>query len=357
MHSYYYAIITCDSPETAAYIVSELDGTELERSANVFDLSFVPDDMTFDDEFRCVIIVSLHLPSHLSYFHRDEATSSADIDGPSFKGLDFSTDALRHSKVRLRWDEDDAERDKVTRRALTRQEIDDGNFNALLASSSSESEFDAERGTKTKKRPPKGDRDKLRSLLLNNDDDQLPEGWGGRGEDETGEGNLEITFRPALSGAAANNDEETTLETYKRKQKEKKRKRKEGGEENLKGAETAEVEKDDFFGEDGDSDAEMTGRREATRAELELVAAPDDGSAKHFDMNAIIKVEKRKGKKGKKSRRKDTEDYHEEIQENFQVDVADSRFKAIHEDPNFAIDPSNPQCVLLCIMYQFEGDC
>ncbi len=152
MHSYYYAIITCDSPETAAYIVSELDGTELERSANVFDLSFVPDDMTFDDEFRCVIIVSLHLPSHLSYFHRDEATSSADIDGPSFKGLDFSTDALRHSKVRLRWDEDDAERDKVTRRALTRQEIDDGNFNALLASSSSESEFDAERGTKTKKR-------------------------------------------------------------------------------------------------------------------------------------------------------------------------------------------------------------
>jgi hypothetical protein len=32
--------------------VSELDGTELERSANVFDLSYVPDDMTFDEEFR-----------------------------------------------------------------------------------------------------------------------------------------------------------------------------------------------------------------------------------------------------------------------------------------------------------------
>ena len=32
--------------------MSELDGTELERTANVFDLSFVPDDMTFDEDFR-----------------------------------------------------------------------------------------------------------------------------------------------------------------------------------------------------------------------------------------------------------------------------------------------------------------
>lgn len=52
MHSYYYAVVTCDTPETAAHIVSELDGTELERSANVFNLSFVPDEMAFDEEFR-----------------------------------------------------------------------------------------------------------------------------------------------------------------------------------------------------------------------------------------------------------------------------------------------------------------
>ena len=35
--------------------MSELDGTELERTANVFDLSFVPDDMTFDEDFRYVL--------------------------------------------------------------------------------------------------------------------------------------------------------------------------------------------------------------------------------------------------------------------------------------------------------------
>jgi hypothetical protein len=49
---YYYAIVECDTPNTASHIFNELDGTELERSANVFDVSFVPDGMIFDQEFR-----------------------------------------------------------------------------------------------------------------------------------------------------------------------------------------------------------------------------------------------------------------------------------------------------------------
>jgi len=49
---YYYAIVECDTAETALHIYNELEGTELERSANVFDLSFVPDEMVFDEEYR-----------------------------------------------------------------------------------------------------------------------------------------------------------------------------------------------------------------------------------------------------------------------------------------------------------------
>jgi len=30
------------------------------------------------------------------------------------------------------------------------------------------------------------------------------------------------------------------------------------------------------------------------------------------------------------------------MQEDFAIDVADSRFQVLHEDPAFAIDPSNP---------------
>ena len=51
-HSYYYAIVECDTVEAATHAYNELEGTELERSANVFDLSFVPDNMSFDDEPR-----------------------------------------------------------------------------------------------------------------------------------------------------------------------------------------------------------------------------------------------------------------------------------------------------------------
>lgn len=49
---YYYAVVTCDTVDAASHIYNELEGTELERSANVFDISFVPDEMTFDNEPR-----------------------------------------------------------------------------------------------------------------------------------------------------------------------------------------------------------------------------------------------------------------------------------------------------------------
>lgn len=51
---YYYAVVECDTVDAASHIYNELEGTELERSANVFDMSFVPEDMTFENDPRCV---------------------------------------------------------------------------------------------------------------------------------------------------------------------------------------------------------------------------------------------------------------------------------------------------------------
>ena len=56
---YFYAVVECDTVEAASHLFSELEGAEFERSANVFDLSFVPDDMTFDSEFRFVDLAEL----------------------------------------------------------------------------------------------------------------------------------------------------------------------------------------------------------------------------------------------------------------------------------------------------------
>ncbi|KAI0815044.1 hypothetical protein BC629DRAFT_1588722 [Irpex lacteus] len=337
---YYYAVVECDSVETASHLYDELEGTELERSANVFDLSFVPDGMEFDDEFR------------------DEATG--DLNAP-YKGLEFVTDALRHSRVKLTWDEDDPERTKLTRRTLTRKEIDENDFKAYIASSSeSESEGGPAHAKKTQ------ERERIRALLLSGGDDALPEGWNKGDDDEGGDTDMEITFTPGLSESKGKGeDEETTLEKYQKKMREKKKKRKEELKEKAqeKKSEQKKSKKDkkgiedDFFaaedsaeeddGSVGDNEEDVVPPKkiQSTAEELALLAASDNpnGEVKHFNMKAVLQSEKSKGKKrkGKKKGKKGGED-EQEAQDDFAIDVKDDRFTALHEDHTFAIDPSNP---------------
>jgi hypothetical protein len=265
--------------------------------------------------------------------------------------------------VTLTWDDDDPTRTQLTRRNLTRKEIDEADFKAYIASSSSESDSDQE-GRKT-------DRDKLRALLLGGgeDRDDLPEGWGGI--DEVPKGDMEITFMPGLTDRGkdkGDGEEETTLERYQRKQKEKKVRRK--AEKEKSGGGKTEENDDDFFGDDSEADAEptQTERKEkgkpksspqpsttaapkkpSTKEELSLLVAPSattSGSElRHFDMKEVIKSEKGKKDKKKRKQKKGGDDEGEEKEDGagFEIDVKDDRFKALHEEYEFAIDPSNPQ--------------
>ena len=270
--------------------------------------------------------------------------------------------ALRHSKVKLTWDDDDPERHQVTRRALTKKEIEENDFRTYIANSSSEDEED-DKPKKTKK-DKKASRDKLRSLLLGGNDDAIPEGWGDEGGGgDGGDVDMEITFTPGLSGKK-NEEDETTLEKYQRKMKEKRKKRKEEVKEDVVGEkvagddffeasedEAAPVEKDDQKGKGkskkGKKDIskiekDTAPRTEATAEELALLVASEnpDAEPKHFNIKSVIKAEKqkkrRKGKKGKA-------DEDNEIQEDFVMNVKDDRFKVLFEDHQFAIDPTNPQ--------------
>jgi hypothetical protein len=177
---------------------------------------------------------------------------------------------------------------------------------------------------------------------------------------------MEITFTPGLMDKKA--EDETTLEKYQRKLKEKRKKRKEEAREVAKEKEVQQKKKpkqplDDFFDADSESEdveedrkrgkkgkkvkAKVTDepRAAATAEELALLVASDNpkGAAKHFDMSAVLKAEKKSGKKGKRGRKEKHGPGDQDTQEDFRIDVADERFKALHEDHSFAIDPSNPR--------------
>ncbi|GAA6003926.1 hypothetical protein JCM10207_006470 [Rhodosporidiobolus poonsookiae] len=420
---YYYAVATFSTAAAAAHVVEQINGTEFERTANVFDLQFVPDETSFDDD-----------PIH------DEATeASIAAEGNSYQGLDFSTDALRHSKVKLTWDADDPHRktkmqtylaaalDRSKQKGATkgRPKIGEADIEQYLASSSEEDGAEqeeeeqeeddffeaapADEGGKQKKTKKESKRDRLRNLLgLGGDDDGAADmSWdGGKKTSKGGDAGMQITFAPALSERSAKQldlagDEvmETSLERYKRKEKERKERKKAERKARREGRLSDDGEgeafapdangddegfDDDFFADDGAdpfaaydaggmdsgdeigakkgkklSKAEKRAQRAAQdevdakeQAELALLVGSDDEDdvlgaggegGRHFDMRQILKAEKNQGKKRKGKGKKGKAADEAPVKDDFKVDVQDDRFKSLHEDFDFAIDPSNPR--------------
>ncbi|EKD02996.1 rRNA processing-related protein [Trichosporon asahii var. asahii CBS 8904] len=356
---YYYAIATFSTVEAAQAVHDELNGSEFERTANILDLSYVPEDMTFAED-------EVH----------DEATK----ESKSYKGNDFVTDALRHSKVKLTWDQDDPNRAKMTRRALTREEIEDADFGNLVAASSDEEveeeepedEMPAEK--KSKKAKAKERKEKLRSLLLQADDEN-GDIWGKqgtawqeeladiKGDKAAKEEAVEITFKPGLS-KDAEDENLTSLERYKLRMKEKKREKKEKME--LKRAEKDDGKKskpkDDFFGDsDSESEVEVETKpkkgKEAkgkSKTKAEKPVEDDDNGMDgiveddvhhHFSMKDVLAAEKEKKAGKKRSRKRKGKAGPDHVPElgpdGFKVDVSDPRFSAMYSEPAFALDPTH----------------
>lgn len=206
---YYFAIVECDSSETAAVIYKELDGMEYESSAVTIDLRFVPDDMTFEQE-----------PSSV-------ATSLPSTYKPSL----FTTTALQQIKVHLTWDETDPRRLEAMQNAFAKgkeanpQDVD---LSAFLASSSDDESEDIQENTAkieemedniSKKKKVEKYKELLQDLGNNNDK-------------ETNPVELEITWEPGLQKAAKDlvktkqkAEQLTPWEQYLNKRKDKKKKK------------------------------------------------------------------------------------------------------------------------------------
>lgn len=311
---YYYAIVECDSPETAKQIYDNCDGVEYESSANFFDLRFIPDGEVFEDE------------------PRDQCSALPEAYEPA----EFSTDALQHSKVKLTWDDDDPRKAQFAKKAFSKAEIDDMELKAYLASSDSEDGEDAD-----------AIKQKWKALLKSGEQDS---------EEERPTGNMEITFSAGLTKEKEEEvdpENETTIEKYKRKDQERKQRKRE-----RQGIVTETEEKvdlgfdDPFFSSDApkkkpDKIVEVDEAAEARkRAELDLVMMDDkaDDGRNHFDMKNILRKEKQAGKKNKKFSKKKSDDL-DNLQDDFELDTSDPRFAAAFDNDNhlFALDPTSSQ--------------
>lgn len=364
---YYYAVVECSDNETAQKIYESCDGSEYLSSANFFDLRFIPDGTDFDDNAR----------------------DQCDSVPAGYRPIEFVTDALQHSKVKLTWDmaPDETSRKDAINRAFTgsRADIGDNDLRAYLGSDSEdEEEVEVVEADDSKLSKKDLARKKMREAL------GLPDEPSAKAPKMSGPvGEMEITFTAGLSGSKGGvfeNEpimEETTAERYIRLEKERKARRKEKAKAKREGRDpdapiAKDVNEDEgekdlgfndpFFAADGEEPKsgksksqhkedrlkkrEQKAAEKASKAtELESLKAimsgdaPSQAHLDHFDINEIARAEKRakKGKGKGKNKGGEVESKRGGLQEGFEMDVGDERFSKVFESHEFAIDPSNPK--------------
>ncbi|KAF1821395.1 uncharacterized protein K489DRAFT_358959 [Dissoconium aciculare CBS 342.82] len=363
---YYYAVIECDSERTAKALYDSMDGREYLSTANFFDLRFVPDETSFED---------------------DQPHEECDSLISGYRPNEFKTEALTHSKVRLTWDDDDATRKEVQKRAFSRAEMDEEDLKAYIGSDSSDAESISSKKSSAEDRKAKkrdAQREKMRAAL-----GLAPEPTAKSSSKKNPAepvGDMQITFTSGLGGGKEGKsvfenepqDEESTRARYIRKERERKQRRKEknkaGGKPDDGEADDAEVaENDDEEAEEADpfddpffNDPSAASKAEASAkkaekqrkraalaatdaetqqraAELDLLMASEQAdNLRHFDMREIKKAEKdAKRSKNKKFKNKSAAAAEAAVADEFQVETDDPRFKKLFESHEFAIDPTD----------------
>ncbi|KAM9681721.1 ESF1 homolog isoform 1-T2 [Dama dama] len=348
---YYYAVVDCDSPETAAKIYEDCDGLEFESSCSFVDLRFIPDDITFDDEPKDV---------------------ASEVDLTAYKPKYFTSAAMGTSTVEITWDETDHERITTLNRKFKKEELLDMDFQAYLASSSEDEEeieeepqgddgVSVEEDGKTKK-GQKDDEEqiaKYRQLL------QVIQDKEKKGKENDME--MEIKWVPGLKESAEEmvknklegKDKLTPWEQFLEKKKEKKRlkkKQKALAEEASEDDVPSDVDMNDpYFAEEAkkigikekkkstksakdDISPEEEAEIERQKAEMALlVMDEEEESKKHFNYNKIVEHQNLSKKKKKQLMKK-----KELLEDDFEVNVKDARFQAMYTSHLFNLDPSDP---------------
>ncbi|KFP12494.1 ESF1 [Egretta garzetta] len=344
---YFYAVVECDSPETANKIYEECDGLEFESSCSFIDLRFIPDNVTFDDKPKDV---------------------ASEVNVAVYKPKYFTSAAMGTSKVDITWDETDHERVMSLSRTFNKEELLDMDFQAYLASSSEEEEEEEEEQQggdvaheMEDDKPRKSQKDdeeqiaKYRELLQSIQEKEKKQEEKDIGMEVKWVPGLKETAEEMVKNRLEGKDNLTPWQKYLEKKKEKrilKKKRKATAERELSEDELpADVDLNDpYFAEEFEktdlkkkpesveSTSEDEDEVEKQKAEMALLMMDDEDDArKHFNYNKIVEQQNLSKRKKKLLMKK-----KELLEDDFQVNVADTRFQAMFTSPLFNLDPSDP---------------
>lgn len=316
---YYYAIIACDSVGSAESIYQNCDGLEFEATANFFDLRYVPDDTDFPEYVPADINPDIH--------------DYCDTIPANYKPkIDYQTTALQHSKVKLTWDETPSDRMQFASKAFSSKDIEEMDFKAYLASDSDGEAAEDEKQKDTEENSLK----QKYKLLLSSSTKIGDRNLFDAKLDDDSDADMEITFTPGLTTSVDGNEpadheiEESSIDKYKRKAKERRKQRKE---------QLKESKKNNNVKNKNSSDGKTNA---VVDRDLEKIvdSRKENDDEQHFDLKQIMKQEKESKKKRKNKNRNIDDEY---LQEDFNPDLEDERFKGIFEDNAFNIDPNMPE--------------
>uniref|UniRef100_A0A8C5T2A0 ESF1 nucleolar pre-rRNA processing protein homolog n=1 Tax=Malurus cyaneus samueli TaxID=2593467 RepID=A0A8C5T2A0_9PASS len=341
---YFYAVVECDSPETANKIYEECDGLEFESSCSFIDLRFIPDNVTFDDKPKDV---------------------ASEVNIAAYKPKYFTSAAMGTSKVDITWDETDHERVTSLSRTFNKEELLDMDFQAYLASSSEEEEEEQQGDDITnemedgkRRKSQKDDEEqiaKYRELLQSIQEKEKKQEEKNIGMEIKWVPGLKETAEEMVKNKLEGKDNLTPWQKYLEKKKEKrilKKKRKATAEREQSEDELPpDVDLNDpYFAEEFEktglkkkpesveSTSEDEDEVEKQKAEMALLMMDDEeDSRKHFNYKKIVEQQNLSKKKKKLLMKK-----KELLEDDFQVNVADTRFQAMFTSPLFNLDPSDP---------------
>ncbi|XP_046749064.1 ESF1 homolog [Diprion similis] len=359
---YYYAVIVCDSPQTANKIYTECDGIEYESTATKLDLRFIPDDTTFDQEPKEVCD---KVPELSKYQPRQ-----------------FVTTALQQVKVELTWDETNPHRQEIAEKLNCGKvdDIDPSDIQAYLGSGSSNEDDSDENEVKNNsdERNLESDNDadpiaKYKSLLHGIEEQQEKNKNKGLEMEITWGLGSKAKSEKLVAEKMKKNKELTPFEQYLEKRKAKKKakmaERKNLREKNENASDSdksedsvpSDIDMDDpYFAEEfknmkpklkkkssknqiANDIHDVNKKQQDAELELLLMDKTEDAGRKHFDMKKIEDNESVSKSKRKRQKKMNKYSNKDETVDDFEVNVCDRRFEALYSSHHYNIDPADPR--------------